>query len=157
MGVLFDGTDGKPNQVVVDEDPKEFIDVTVGCLGNVDKWGTTNHEKGRISRCISGSDLAAELAFFFKFYPAITPAMVEEKMKRQFSGHKEFRIMEAIKISDTGKLANPELCRELLRNFHALFIALTEISVGMAFDFLKRVISGTTNRMPEEKKENAPS
>ncbi len=152
-----DDTGGKPNQAVVEEDPQEFIDVTVGCLGNVDKWGTTNHEKGRFSRYISCSDLAIELAFLFKFYPAITPETVEEKIKRQFSGSKEFRIMEAIKFNDVGKLANRKLCHELLRNSHALFIAITEIDVGMAFDFLKRVFSGTTNRMPEAKKENAPS
>lgn len=36
MGMV-DGTGGKPNQAVVEEDPKEFIDVMVGCLGNVDR------------------------------------------------------------------------------------------------------------------------
>jgi len=47
---LVDGTGDNPNevvQVVEGEDPREFIDVTVGCWGNVDKEGTTNHEKRR--------------------------------------------------------------------------------------------------------------
>lgn len=140
MGMV-DGTGGKPNQAVVEEDPKEFIDVMVGCLGNVDRWGTTNHEKGRFSRYVSCSELAVSLMLFFKFYRTVTPSMVEEKIKRQFLGNKEFRIMEAIKFNDVGKLANPELCHELLRNFFALFIALTEINAGLAFDFLKKVFS----------------